>query len=203
MKKTLILMLSLLTGVISLEAQTSNNIKRSGSVSANHKSTNRESQTSVSSNSRTTAKTRKGTWELGGNLGMSFGDYTNINISPQIGYRFNQYFSLGGGVSYNYYDDKDYDYKLNYMGMNIYTRFYPIRYIVLSVQPEFHRRWGSVHGKDTKNEFFSSLLIGAGAILPVSPRSGLMINFYYDVSQNKYSPYGDNIGYSIGYTYNF
>ncbi len=34
---------------------------------------------------------------FGGNLGASFGDYTLANISPQVGYRFNDLFRRRGG----------------------------------------------------------------------------------------------------------
>lgn len=224
MKKVIVLATILLASVLTLSAEhnengtesavkSSNvevnalpvlqNYSTSGSVSTNHRSNKNGSLSTVSGNSKYTGKARKGTWEFGGSLGLSFGDYTNINISPQIGYRFNQYFSLGGGVSYNYYDDKDYDYSLNYLGFNMYMRIYPVRYFMIFGQPEIHRRWGSIHGEDNKSEVFSCMLVGAGAIIPMGARSGMTISVHYDVSQNKYSPYGDNIGYSIGYTYNF
>ena len=30
---------------------------------------------------------------FGGYIGLSFGDYTLVNVSPQVGYQFNQYFA--------------------------------------------------------------------------------------------------------------
>lgn len=215
MKKLSIIIISLFAGTALLNAQAndgdiqnigrtgSNNVKSSGSVSAGRRSTRNGNQTSVSSGSKLSGTADKGYWEFGGNIGLSFGDYTSVNISPQVGYRFNRYFGLGGGISYNYYDDKDYDYSLNYLGFNIYGRIYPVRYLMVFAQPEFHKRWGSVHGVDTKNEYFSCMLLGVGGIIPVGPRSAMTVSAYYDVSQNKYSPYGDNIGYSVGYTFNF
>lgn len=40
---------------------------------------------------------RAGKWILGGSCGVSFGDYTSIDVSPQIGYRWNEFFSAGEG----------------------------------------------------------------------------------------------------------
>ena len=47
---------------------------------------------------------------LGGTFGLQFGDYTVINLSPQVGYDFSKYFTFGAGLGYTYYKDKVYDY---------------------------------------------------------------------------------------------
>lgn len=142
--------------------------------------------------------------EVGGGVGLQFGDYTVINVSPQVGYRLTPYFTAGAGVSYTYFKDEDRfgnDYKASYFGMNIFGRFYPIQYLVLSVQPEASRMWRSYdtsNGKEKSNEFVPSVLLGGGVRLgPVTA----MIQ--YDVIQDKNSPYSDKIFYSIGYTFSF
>ena len=56
-----------------------------------------------------------GKWTLSGSCGMSFGDYTSIDVSPQIGYRWNEFFSAGGGVRYNYHHSSN-RYDMNYLG---------------------------------------------------------------------------------------
>lgn len=145
--------------------------------------------------------------EIGGGIGLQFGDYTVINVSPQVGYRLSPYFTAGAGVAYTYYkndisyDNKKYDYKASYFGMNVFGRFYPIQYVVLSVQPEASRMWKSMdgpQGKVKKNEFVPSVLLGGGVRLgPVTA----MIQ--YDVIQDDNSPYSDKIFYSVGYTFSF
>jgi hypothetical protein len=37
---------------------------------------------------------------IGGSLGASFGNYTFVNVSPQVGYMFNQYITAGAGINY-------------------------------------------------------------------------------------------------------
>lgn len=141
--------------------------------------------------------------EIGGGVGLQFGDYTVVNVSPQVGYRLTPYFTTGAGVSYTYYKDgrSTYDYKASYFGMNVFGRFYPIQYLVLSVQPEASRMWRSYNGpngKENSNEFVPSVLLGGGVRLgPVTA----MIQ--YDVIQDKNSPYSDKIFYSVGYTFSF
>lgn len=145
---------------------------------------------------------------IGGNLGMQFGNYTLINVAPQVGYRLSPYFTAGAGVSYTYYKDdyiytnaRSYDYRASYFGMNLFGRVYPIKYVVLSVQPEASRMWRSYDtptGKIKDDKFVPSVLIGGG--LSLGPVTAMI---QYDVVQNKNSPYSDNIFYSVGYTFSF
>ncbi len=133
---------------------------------------------------------------LGGSLGMGFGDFTNINISPQIGYMVNRYVTLGGGFSYNYYEQKNTDYTRNYLGANLYARAYPVQYLTLYAQPEVQRSWG----KNNVEDVFACLLLGAGTVIPMG-NGGVTITFYYDVLQHSGSPYGNKIGYAVGYMF--
>jgi len=76
---------------------------------------------------------------FGGTFGASFGSYTFVNVSPQVGYRFNKFFAAGAGVNFIYSSVK-YDYgsaALNYkneygvVGLNIFGRVYPVQFLVI------------------------------------------------------------------------
>src|SRR4051812_37617007 len=66
---------------------------------------------------------------VGGYFGLSFGNATFINISPQVGYRFNKFFAAGVGINGQYSSFKT-DYtdgtttRENYgvFGLNIFGR---------------------------------------------------------------------------------
>ena len=149
---------------------------------------------------------KKGKIELGGSFGMTFSNGTSINISPQIGYRINSYFSFGGGIGYNYYRYNTWDdsrYTMNYMGLNLYARVKPIPYITIQAQPEIQRNWGRKDGHSYKGEVIPCFLVGAGANLPIAGKSGISVMLYYDVVQNKFTPYGNKIFYSVGYSFGF
>lgn len=154
---------------------------------------------------------------FGGNFGLGFGSVsTLVNVSPQVGYRFNRYFAAGAGINFIYssykysYSGTGYDYKETYgvTGLNVFGRVYPIEYLFLQVQPEANYVWGKYkfyNGEpDLKidGKVVPSLLGGAGGAIPMG-RGAFIVMVEYDLLQNERSPYGNkaffNFGYNIGF----
>jgi hypothetical protein len=149
---------------------------------------------------------------IGGNFGLSFGDYTFINISPQLGYRFNEYFAAGAGVNFQYSSIKSYygdvtRTSYGVTGLNIFGRVYPIKYLMLQAQPEMNYVWGNFkdYTQSTSEKIpgkpVPSLLLGGGAVIPQG-RGAVVISIQFDVLHENQSPYGTqpiyNFGYNIG-----
>lgn len=148
-------------------------------------------------------KARKGVWHPGGSFGMAFGNNrTTLNITPQIGYSQNPYFTVGGGLNYSYFHSSRHDYNLHYAGINIYGRVTPLPLLAFQVQPELMERWGKSGGHSVSGRLVPTLLVGGGIVLPLI-KGGINVMFYYDVLQNDYTPYSNNVFYSVGYTFSF
>lgn len=157
---------------------------------------------------------RKENMFIGGNFGLAFGDYTLINISPQLGYRLNDYLALGFGINGQYVKDRlrDFSGRTIYkssrgvIGLNTFGRVYPVRFLMLQVQPEVNYLFGkdtyytgSPTGTFKMDAMIEpSLLLGGGAVLQQG-RGALIISAMYDVLQRQYSPYGRRPVYNIGY----
>jgi hypothetical protein len=149
---------------------------------------------------------------IGGNLGLAFGTYTVVNISPQVGYHFSPMFAAGVGINYSYYgyDDGYLNSKQTYAGMNVFGRFYPIQQLFIQVQPELNYMWASQRidgaaqdqGTIKINQFVPSLLLGGGAAIPAG-RGAIVISVMYDVLQNVWSPYYHQAVYGFGYNIGF
>jgi hypothetical protein len=151
---------------------------------------------------------------FGGNFGMRFGDNTFVNISPQVGYQFSQYFAAGGGVNFitssqtyrNGNGDKIYKDNYGYAGLSVFARVFPIPILFASVQPEYNYSWGKIkyfNGQSdikTSGAFVPVLLVGAGAAIP-SGRGRLIAMLQYDVIGDARSPYGRNAFFTIGYNF--
>ena len=151
---------------------------------------------------------------FGGNLGMSFGDMTFINISPQVGYQFSQYFAAGGGINFisssftirDYNNNKLYKDSYSYAGLNVFGRVYPIPFLFAQVQPEYNYSWGKTKFYNGQPEikqdgsFVPVLLLGAGAAIPAG-RGRMIAMMQYDVIGDVRSPYGRNIFFTFGYNF--
>ncbi len=137
---------------------------------------------------------------FGGSFGLIFGDYTALNISPQIGYAVNKYFTWGAGIGYSYYKWDEYpkDISYNYFGFNLFGRVNPVNVLALQIQPEIYRMWGS----HVDSQAVPCILVGGGFYVPMG-RGAISTMIYYDLVQNTYSPYRDQIIYSVGYVFNF
>lgn len=150
---------------------------------------------------------------IGGNFGLSFGNTTMVNVSPQLGYRFNRWLAAGTGLNFQYASFKQEYYNgstysresYGVVGLNIFGRVYPIQQILLQVQPEMNYTWGNlkIYGPPDQKYVLDgktvpSLLLGAGGVLPAG-RGGFIIMAQYDVLQHERTPYGNKVFYNFGY----
>ena len=160
---------------------------------------------------------RKENFFGGGSFGLSFGSYTLINISPQVGYRFNKYFASGLGLNMVYASQKEKDiYGADFsktsqwiMGMNMFARFYPVQKLFLQIQPEANYVWGDIkYYQPTETKYkldaqiIPSFLAGGGLVTP-GERSAFSITVMYDLLQRPHSPYGNQPIIYFGYNFGF
>ncbi|RAJ83049.1 hypothetical protein CLV59_1036 [Chitinophaga dinghuensis] len=154
---------------------------------------------------------------LGGAVGAVFGDYTNVNISPLAGYRFNNYVAAGININGQYGQNRYRDYYGNttqrdtytILGGGVWGRVYPIPQLFAHVQPEYN----SISQKTTyyydntgaykpstfkSNYVVPSLLLGAGYTQGVGGRVGISFSILYDVLQDSRSPYNNSLIYRAG-----
>lgn len=151
---------------------------------------------------------------VSGNFGLSFGDFTLINISPQIGYRFNKTLAAGVGINGIYSSTRsrfitgETASRENFgvVGLNVFGRIYPIQYAFLQLQPEANYTWGKlkVYSPDDvyklDGKVVPSLLAGAGAAIPAG-RGAFIVMAQYDVLQNARTPYGEKVFFSFGFNF--
>jgi hypothetical protein len=155
---------------------------------------------------------------FGGSFGLAFGNSTLVNVSPQLGYRFNQYLAGGAGINMQYsafkteYTNGQTASREEYgmAGLNIFGRVYPIPQILLQLQPEMNYTWGDLkiygppeYTDKLDGKFVPCMLAGAGGMIPAGRNSGFIVMVQYDLLQNDRSPYGKNVFYSFGFNAGF
>ena len=150
---------------------------------------------------------------IGGNFGLSFGDQVFVNISPVVGYRFSELFAAGIGFNGQYVSVKSYyldgspytKTSQGVFGLNIFGRIFPIRHIMLQVQPEANYIFGNQTFFGPPEQQYKmhamivpSFLVGAGAVFP-SGKGSFMVSYFYDILQKPNSPYGSQPFLTFGY----
>lgn len=169
-----------------------------------------------------TEATPQAKYFTGGNFGLSFGRYTIINVSPQVGYRFSRFVAAGLGLNFQYLSVKEKDWAGNdysktsegVTGVNLFGRFYPLNNFFVQAQPEINYRFGNTTYYYTTNnqptnqtfkndtEIVPSFLVGGGYSMPAG-KGYFLTTVLYDVMQRPNSPYGNqpivNVGYNIGF----
>jgi hypothetical protein len=140
---------------------------------------------------------------VGGALGVAFGDYTFVNVSPMIGYRFSSMFAAGVNVNAQYSSGKTYGYNNTVIARNNYTmfgggiwgRFYPLPMLFIHAQPEYNAISAKITEYDPDRREYKdrygapSLLLGGGYSQPVGGNSAVTLMILYDVLQDKNTPY--------------
>lgn len=152
----------------------------------------------------------------GGNIGLSFGSITYINLSPLIGYRFSDLFAAGVQINGMYQSARYKNFnnrtikKVRYglVGLGVFGRIYPIPQLFLQVQPEMNYTMGKVKYYDPPSEskyhkLVPSFLVGGGYSQSIGRNSAFVIMILYDILQGDNSPYGSKPIFRAGVNLGF
>lgn len=155
----------------------------------------------------------------GGGLSLSVGTITNVGVSPVVGYRISDHLSAGISAGFQYVRIKDYWEVPNFNTNPVQYEYHPYKATVFSggvwaryviwknifAHAEYEHNFMSFKVYDVdflnNNEIYSynenynapSILLGAGYRQPVTENASFLITALYDVLQDKYSPYGNQV----------
>ncbi len=143
---------------------------------------------------------------FGGNIGLSFGNYTMIGIRPFIGYKIRPKLSIGLKFSYEYISDKRYSstYTTSNYGGSVFARYRIVN--PLYVHAEYALMNYELYNSlgESQREWVPFLLLGAGYSQSLGGRTWLNIQILFDVLQNSNSPYNNwepfySVGVGVGF----
>ena len=150
---------------------------------------------------------------FGGDIGLSVGTYTYINVSPAVGYRVTDRLIVGLGPIYIYENYKDYNLKSSMYGAKVITSFTVLRSTdinpnfqignlilhleneVINVKPLYFDQFGPVYGSRI---WIDNFLVGGGLSQAIGSKFNVSVLILWDVTNNAYSPYSNPI-FRIGF----
>lgn len=154
----------------------------------------------------------------GGGFGLQFGNVTLVDLSPTIGYRLTDRFTLGTGLSFKYNHIKDYtldqnsgrwyDYNSNIYGGSIWGRYYLLQNIFAHAEIEqlkIDYNYTSVSSAlptNVKNGVdVTSVLVGGGYRQSLGGQVYFNILILFNLNETDFTPYNNPIiraGISVG-----
>lgn len=138
----------------------------------------------------------------GGHFGLTFGNYTNIIVSPMVGARLNDRVYAGLGIEYQYTKDKTVSpaFTYNQYGGRLFAQYnvIPQLFAHAELAGMSMERYNLIREKE--RNFVPFLFVGGGYRQRISERSFVSFRVLFDVLQDKNSPYKawDPV-YSIGF----
>lgn len=125
----------------------------------------------------------------GGGFGLSFGDFTNIQLAPVLGYQLTDWFAGGLGLTYIYVGDRF--YSENYLGKKVFIQGMVYKGFFGHVEYETFSRLGEKGSAD-------AILGGAGYRQMASNKVGIDLMLLLNLNQSANSVYVDPFVYRFG-----
>ena len=160
---------------------------------------------------------------FGGSFGLAIGTYTDIELSPHVGYYITPRWGAGVGMTYEYYNNKyhfldSYGYyerfETNIWGGRIFTNyvlvnnvndwlpfglnfriFAHVEYEVLSYEKRF------LAYNATGRELQNSILVGGGLRFPMGKRSSMNLTILWNLNSNLNDAYGSGPVLRLGFNF--
>lgn len=142
---------------------------------------------------------------FGGNIGLSFGSLTYINVAPTIGYRITDKFGMGLGPTYSYYNDRrfvNYKYETHIYGGRTFAQYQALESVLLYSEFE-------MINIEVPNLLFTklirqnipSLFVGGGYTQRFGNNSAVNLMLLYNVLESDYKIYENpliRMGFNFG-----
>ncbi|HLG34821.1 MAG TPA: hypothetical protein VI757_08080 [Bacteroidia bacterium] len=148
---------------------------------------------------------------FGGNLGLMFGTYTVVDISPLIGYKVTERFHVGTGLTYTYYkyqedgpnNTKGASYETSIYGGRLFTRYFVVENLFLHVEDELISielpdlaHYYATGDIEITRQWLNSVLVGGGygyGFGSDGPAISIMVLFRVNNEFDDFYPYQNPI----------
>jgi len=143
---------------------------------------------------------------FGGNLGLVFGTYTYINISPTVGYKIKPDFAAGVGVIYEYVNDKTYRpyYETTIFGGKLFVQHVLFDCVILYAENNTlsleKRYYDRIHSYPQEGRFILNVPWVGGGFYQRSGKGGMYLMILFNLNNSANSPYS-SYEYRMGFNF--
>ena len=162
-------------------------------------------------------ESRRGKWYIIPEVDLWFGNYSIVEVTPQIAYHITDRWSVGTGINYNFYREiPNYytdGYSTHLYGARAFSRFAVLTnaeewlpvYLFSDLFVHFEFQMMNLERKyfyapsfpDIGRFWTEQIYVGAGFTQKISQFSSYSLTLLWDLNRNIYSPYGNPV-YRIG-----
>lgn len=140
---------------------------------------------------------------FGGNVGAWLGSTTYIYLQPLVGVKITKEFSVGGGVTYNYYSQNygGYKYTSSIYGANAFARYFILENLFGQVGWDRLNVPDYTTGITDSRTWIDNILVGGGYRQSFSNKGNFVMAIFYNINQTPLSPYPNPIvqmGFTMG-----
>ena len=136
----------------------------------------------------------------GGGLGLQFGNFTLVNIAPDIGYKITEKYSAGIGLRYIYIGDRRVvpAYELNIYGASVFNRYLLTDFLFAHAEYEvLNGPWGYY---SSQRSFLTNIWVGSG-LRQHAGNSSINVTALWNLNNTPNNPFPNpqiRIGIGIG-----
>lgn len=130
---------------------------------------------------------------FGGNLGLSFGSLTYINVSPTVGVRLTEKVGVGAGPVYSYFEDRSDRrnvYRTEIFGGRLFSQYQVMENVMVYGEYELvNMEVPDLLFQRLVRENISSLFLGGGYLHRIGMRSAVSLMLLFNVIESDYVIY--------------
>lgn len=145
---------------------------------------------------------------LGGNFGFQFGNVTQIEVSPTVGYMINNKLSAGVGVIYQYFEadvqgpSQVYQIKTSIYGGKLFGRYNITDFLFAYAEYEnLNLDVVNFSAGEVEKDWVPGMFVGAGYFQPIGRRAGVNLMLLYNLLYVPLkSPYNNAFVLRLGFS---
>lgn len=140
----------------------------------------------------------------GGNVGAWIGNPTFVDLSPLLGIKITEKFSIGVGGIYNYYSYKynNYKYSVSFYGARVNARYFIFENVFAQAGYDLINRDNPYSYTPNARIWIENILVGGGVRYPISDNIFCLASGLWNLNDTPLSPYPNPI-IQIGFVGSF